>query len=92
MAGTVLQRIAEGDRSAVGNCVSSYGGLIWVWARKALPNVNEAENAVREIFIEIWKAAARFDQTRSSERDYVALIARGCLIDRLREKTNKTGR
>jgi RNA polymerase sigma-70 factor (ECF subfamily) len=43
---------------------------------------------VQEIFIDVWKNAARFDETQSSETTFVAMIARRRLIDRLR-KTNR---
>jgi RNA polymerase sigma-70 factor (ECF subfamily) len=85
VAENILQRIASGDRSAVQDCLDNYGGLIWSLARRMLPNQNEAEDAVQEIFVEIWKNADRFDESKSSETTYVAMIARRRLIDRLRK-------
>ena len=48
------------------------------------PNTDDAEDAVQEIFVDIWKNAARFDETQSSETTFIAMIARRRLIDRLR--------
>lgn len=48
------------------------------------PRAEDAEDAVQEIFIEIWKNAERFDETQSSETTFIAMIARRRLIDRLR--------
>jgi RNA polymerase sigma-70 factor (ECF subfamily) len=48
------------------------------------PNTDDAEDAVQEIFIDIWKNAGRFDESQSSETTFVAMIARRRLIDRLR--------
>ncbi len=53
-----------------------------------LPNQNDAEDAVQEIFIDIWKNAERFDENQSSETTFVAMLARRRLIDRLR-KSNR---
>jgi RNA polymerase sigma-70 factor (ECF subfamily) len=89
VAQTILQRIASGDQTAVQECLDTYGGLIWSLARRMLPDVNEAEDAVQEIFIEIWKTAERFDESKSSETTYVAMIARRRLIDRLRKTTRQ---
>ena len=50
---------------------------------------NEAEDAVQEIFVEVWKNADRFDASKSSETTYVAMIARRRLIDRLRKSSRK---
>ena len=86
---TILQRIASGDDSAVKDCLDTYGGLVWSLARKMLPDRNEAEDAVQEIFIEIWKNAERFDENQSSETTFVAMIARRRLIDRLRKVTRQ---
>jgi RNA polymerase sigma-70 factor (ECF subfamily) len=48
------------------------------------PNTDDAEDAVQEIFIDIWKNAERFDSSQSSETTFIAMIARRRLIDRLR--------
>lgn len=88
MAQAVLHRIASGDKNAVQECLKLYGGLVWSLARRMSANTDDAEDAVQEIFIDIWKNAARFDQTQASETTFVAMIARRRLIDRLR-KTNR---
>ncbi len=88
MAQVILKRIASGDKSAVQDCLNTYGGLVWSLARRMSPNPEEAEDAVQEIFIDVWKNAARFDETQASETTFVAMIARRRLIDRLR-KTNR---
>ncbi len=81
---SVLQRIAQGDKGAVEECLSTYGGLIWSLARRMCPKTDDAEDAVQEIFIEVWKNAERFDDAQSSETTFIAMIARRRLIDRLR--------
>jgi RNA polymerase sigma-70 factor (ECF subfamily) len=88
LAQALLHRIASGDRSAVQECLKLYGGLVWSLARRMSPNTDDAEDAVQEIFIDIWKNADRFDDTKASETTFVAMIARRRLIDRLR-KTNR---
>ncbi|CAM2069418.1 Sigma-70 family RNA polymerase sigma factor [Sulfidibacter corallicola] len=78
----LLPRIAHGDQAAVKLCIERYGGLIWSLARRLCPA--DAEDAVQEIFIDIWKNANRFDPEKSSEKTFVAMIARRRLIDRVR--------
>ncbi|MFN2411566.1 MAG: RNA polymerase sigma factor, partial [Pyrinomonadaceae bacterium] len=53
-------------------------------ARRMLNNSDDAEDAVQEIFVDIWKNAERFDANQSSETTFVAMIARRRLIDRIR--------
>ena len=83
-ARAVLQRIADGDQNAVQECLNSYGGLVWSLARRMLRNQDDAEDAVQEIFVDIWKNAARYDPAQASETTFVAMIARRRLIDKIR--------
>lgn len=84
MTETILQRIADGDQNAVQDCLKTYGGLVWSLARRMLRNQDDAEDAVQEIFVDIWKNAAKFDAAQASETTFVAMIARRRLIDRIR--------
>jgi RNA polymerase sigma factor (sigma-70 family) len=81
---TVLQRVAAGDPAAVQDALDRYGGLVWSLARRFCYNQTEAEDAVQEIFIDLWKSAGRFDESIASEPTFVAMIARRRLIDRRR--------
>lgn len=84
MSKAILQSIAEGDESAVQLCLKTYGGLVWSLARRMLRNSDDAEDAVQEIFVDVWKNAGRFDPAQASETTFVAMIARRRLIDRIR--------
>lgn len=64
--------------------MSAYGGLVWSLARRMLNNSDDAEDAVQEIFVDIWKNAAKFNPLQASETTFVAMIARRRLIDRMR--------
>jgi RNA polymerase sigma-70 factor (ECF subfamily) len=78
----LLHRVAAGDNSAVEACLDRYGGLVWSLARRFSANRHEAEDAVQDVFIELWRKAPRYDPTLSSELTFVAMIARRRLIDR----------
>jgi RNA polymerase sigma-70 factor (ECF subfamily) len=54
-----------------------------------LRNSDDAEDAVQEIFVDVWKNAARFDETKSSETTFIAMIARRRLIDKIRYSTRR---
>jgi RNA polymerase sigma-70 factor (ECF subfamily) len=89
VAQAILHRIAKGDKTAVQECLNAYGGLIWSLARRMSPNTDDAEDAVQEIFIDVWKNAERFDDSKSSETTFIAMIARRRLIDRLRHQNRR---
>jgi RNA polymerase sigma factor (sigma-70 family) len=79
-----LERIAEGDPSAVDGCLDKYRGLVWSLARRFVRNHADAEDAVQDIFIDLWRHAARFDAALSPESAFIATVARRRLIDRQR--------
>lgn len=88
---SILERIAAGDQAAVQECIDTYGNLIWSIARRYLRNSSLAEDAVQEVFIDIWSSSARFDRNIASEVAFVSTIARRRLIDRLRQQTRQPG-
>jgi RNA polymerase sigma-70 factor (ECF subfamily) len=80
----VLTRVAQGDPVAARECIDEFGGLVWSIARRLTRNHADADEAVQEIFTEVWKSADRFDPAQGSEKVFVATIARRRLIDRMR--------
>ncbi len=87
----ILERVAAGDQAAVGDFLSRYGDLVWSLARRYLGNHMEAEDAVQEIFIEIWNNAGRYDRNVASEVAFISTITRRRLIDRLRQFNRRPG-
>lgn len=83
---SILQRVAAGDQAAVGECLDRYGGLVWSIARRFSPTREDAEDAVQEVFLSLWKAAGRYDPAQASEPTFIAMIARRRLIDRNRAR------
>jgi len=82
---TLLKRIAGGDSAAVGECIDQFGGLVWNLARRLSRTTADAEDATQEIFLALWRNAGRFDESKGSEKLFIAMLARRRLIDRLRK-------
>lgn len=87
----LLTRIAAGDRSAVAECLERYANLVWSIARRFTSSRSDAEDAVQEIFIELWSHAGRYDSSKANESTFVAMLARRRLIDRLRKSRREPG-
>jgi RNA polymerase sigma-70 factor (ECF subfamily) len=86
---TFLERIAAGDPLAVEGCLEKYRGLVWSIARRFAGNHADAEDAVQEVFIELWRHAGRFNSATAAESTFVATVARRRLIDRHRRRARR---
>lgn len=81
----LLPRVAAGDAEAVQQCLDRFGSLVWSLVRGSVTDPGLAEDVVQEVFIDLWRSAARYDETRSSESTFVATIARRRVIDQRRK-------
>jgi RNA polymerase sigma-70 factor (ECF subfamily) len=81
-----MQRVAAGDDSAVAELYDRFGPLVYKAARQSLPSRAEAEDAVQEVFVRLWRTADRFDPRRAKLVTWVMLITRRHLIDKLRRR------
>ncbi len=85
----LLPLLARGDPTTFSALVDRYAGLVWSLVRRRGTDPAEAEDAVQEIFTELWRNAERFDPGRAREVTFVAMIARRRLIDRHRKATRE---
>jgi RNA polymerase sigma-70 factor, ECF subfamily len=84
---SVLDRVAHGEPGAALESIDQFGALVWSIACRLTPTRADAEDAVQEIFADVWRSAGHFDPEHGSERVFVAMIARRRLIDRMRHAT-----
>lgn len=79
----MLDRVAHGDSSAARECIDRFGSLVWSIARRLTSTPADTEEAVREIFVDVWRSAARYHPELGSEEVFIAIIARRRLIGRM---------
>ncbi|WP_010584079.1 sigma-70 family RNA polymerase sigma factor [Schlesneria paludicola] len=85
----ILPRVARGETNAIDECLDRYGGLVWSLACRLSPSTSDAEDAVQEIFVDLWRNAGRFREDLGSEGTFVSILARRRLIDRQRKLRRK---
>jgi RNA polymerase sigma-70 factor (ECF subfamily) len=85
----LLPAVAAGERPAMESCLERYEGLVWALARRMLGDGPEAEDAVQDVFIELWKSAGRFNPRAGSEATFVVTVARRRLIDARRRRASR---
>lgn len=85
---TILPKIARKDKTAVKDCIDTYGNFIWMLARKFTRSREEAERATEEIFTDIWQCCERVSESRLTEEKLVAMIALRRLTKSSRQAEN----
>lgn len=80
----LMQRIATDDETAIGELYDRFGALVYRMAFQSMPSRAEAEDAVQEVFVRLWKTADRYNPERAALVTWVLLITRRHLVDRLR--------
>lgn len=86
---TLMQKIAAGDEAAMATLYDRFGALVFKAARQVLSSRAEADDAVQDVFIRLWRTADKFDPRRAKLITWVMLITRRNLIDRLRRKVSR---
>lgn len=85
----LLVLIAEGNQHAFAALYRRRSTLIYSLLIRMLVNEMEAQEAMQDTFIHIWKRAAKYDPTRSSPVAWMVMIARGLALDRLRARSRR---
>jgi RNA polymerase sigma factor (sigma-70 family) len=88
---SVLDRVARGDPGAVRECIDRFGNLIWSITVRMTCTRADAERAVEEVFVDVWRSARRFDPEQTSEEVFITMIARRHVINR-RRRVARRGR
>lgn len=79
-----INAIAGGDRDAFEQLYRATSAKLFGVCLRVLPDRNEAEDVLQEVYTTIWRKAAQFDASRASAITWLAMIARNRAIDRLR--------
>jgi RNA polymerase sigma-70 factor (ECF subfamily) len=80
----LMSRVASGTPGAVDEMYDRFASLVFRLAYQAMPTRADAEDAVQEIFVRLWRTADRYDPKRAALVTWVMLISRRHLVDRLR--------
>jgi len=83
---TLLMRVARADRAALKALYDRLGRQALAVAFRVLGSRTDAEDALQETFLDVWKRSAAFDPARGSGRAWVLSMVRNRAIDRLRTR------
>lgn len=81
-----LARVAGGDRRAFYEVYQRTSAKLYGICCRILGEGQDAEDALQDVYVNVWRRADRFDPARASPITWLAAIARNSAIDRLRAR------
>ena len=79
-----MGRLADGDRDALEQIYAMTRVKLFGICLRILKDRKEAEDALQDVYINLWQRADRFDPSRASPISWLSTFARNRAIDRLR--------
>lgn len=79
-----MARLADGDSAALEEIYQATRVKLFGICLRILGDTKEAEDALQDVYINLWQKADRYDPERASPISWLATFARNRAIDRLR--------
>lgn len=79
-----MVRLAEGDSAALEEIYKATRVKLFGICFRILGDRKEAEDALQDVYVNLWKRADRYDPARASPISWLATFARNRAVDRLR--------
>lgn len=85
----MMRRVALGDEQAFTSLYRRLSPGLFSFAYEILQDQKEAEDALQEAFIQMWKKASAYDPHRSGVFTWAVMITRNRAIDRVRARQRR---
>ena len=80
----LMRSVAAGDRDALSTLYERTSAKMFGICSRVLGNAGEAEEALQDVYLTVWRNAGRYDAAKASPITWLAVVARNRAIDRLR--------
>jgi RNA polymerase sigma-70 factor (ECF subfamily) len=85
----LVAAISGGRDAALGILYDRYHRQCFAFALRILGGEQDAEEAVQETFVRVWRGAGQYDQSRAGVPSWVLSITRNLCIDELRRRRRR---
>jgi RNA polymerase sigma-70 factor (ECF subfamily) len=80
----LVGRLARGDARAFESLYDELSSAVYGLARRVVRDPTRAEDVTQEVFLEVWRKAARFDRSLGKAKTWVMTIAHRRAVDAVR--------
>ena len=80
----LLSRVARGDSEAFDALYDAVSAPVFGLARRVVRDPARAEDVTQEVFLEVWRKAARFDRNLGKAKTWIMTIAHRRAVDAVR--------
>jgi RNA polymerase sigma-70 factor (ECF subfamily) len=88
----LLGQVAKGDHAAFAEVYDRVAAPVFGTVRRVVRDPSLSEEVTQEVFVEVWRAASRFDAGKGSPMAWVATIAHRRAVDRVRSEQRSAER
>jgi RNA polymerase sigma-70 factor (ECF subfamily) len=88
---SAMARLADGDQSALQEIYNATSAKLFGICLRILGDRKEAEDALQDVYVNLWQRADRYDPLRASPISWLATFARNRAVDRLRSGKVRQG-
>ncbi len=85
----LLRAIVDRDKAAFHQFYERHSGVLFSLALKILSDRSDAEDVLQDTFIQVWKIARSFDESRGKPLAWLIMLTRSRSIDRLRSRQTR---
>lgn len=88
----LMQLVQGGDDAAFAELYDELAGPVFGTVKRVLRDPAMSEEVTQEVFVELWRTAARFDPARAGVSTWAITIARRRAVDRVRREQSQRDR
>ena len=90
--GDLLTQVARGDEAAFAAVYDQMSSAVYGLACRVIRDPSRAEEISQEVFLQVWKTAARFDPERGRGKSWILTLAHRRAVDAVRHDQAATNR
>lgn len=88
----LLLAVARGEREAFEELYERFSSTVFGVVRRTLRDPSQSEEVAQEVFVELWRQAARFDPERGRASTWILTLAHRRAVDRVRTEQSRRNR